>query len=1503
MIKEFIRRMKGFYPFLYKLYKENGSRVLDQADMFVNKVSIDEVGENDVKGFLGFIDSHIKENGDEDLKYKILAEVLQRVIPVNENINNRWEPLYKTLKEYHSRDFREHVPEKLRGKAFGGNKIIPIEKWKLKEDANLDEIKSFIRKMNPSVQKETERERTVEKIKEEVPDILENYIEHYDDETKRIKYSKEFLNIVCIFARNEEAKRAMIWDMQEITYRNICLLEEQLYSWATVFTIPMNMAVKRMQERYEDGVYNDLPNLKSFFASWPEGDFQDGLYKERLKERIYKDLSVMIKNAKEQFISEESQESVILEFRAVKGIPHSIWGHLADVCNKKYPALWETDSFFLVEMFDRVSETVIGYATCLDEVEDDRKVLIVTGIQPTTYFLSKMSTEDFLKIFEEGILEIKKEGEYQNIYLRENISNRMRLVSAAGKRYKELIRLKKKIEWPVPHADKSFDTVREIISTKSTSASKNLDNTNIQIPLTDKLLSKIQHYRFKWFFIWHLNRYFKLIDSPVLFRKLLKKKEKRMLEKAKSIDHELYNVLDEIINISEKYKKQKFTEKEKRKELNEKTYKTIAGLNTYFVSKGIMFFIECRVSYFPLLVSKEIIDKKIISIKDGRTFLFSIKTLLNAHPLATGWYGLLDDFTGYVYLNYSDFAVDAKAIKDILKNRKEFFRPKTRDIVIGTISEYLLRILGLDRKRREGRKTYINYLVEILERGKQRRYNYKWHKDRAIEFKDIDIRFIRKAFYNNNVKEIFKKRKDSVRVHELSHYNDFINNNFPDIENRDQRSKSEALAILASIALGPIPFYEVLRLSDRINATGSYQARLVLNAFSEFFDFDVKIDRNDHLKKSCSVSGEHEEYTKEALKRTRKIFEKLYDKSEEEIREAAKWAYKEIGKEDNIGELDEDIFSEKKREEKKGSKDDENQKRDTVSNIKTTTSKKLLSDKKDKERKEWKKIYIAPYGDKKYSLRWVQGYLKHMIDTVKQHRLGKIPGFSVSRSIPTYDSMIKNDYLKVSFLEKGLTGLLKYYIKKNQVVGRSTNYLDAAGGIGCAATEATVKYGIEGVKTFVADLKEWLPDDLVPEEAKRARESGKSRGVEDILSRQFTFFKGNIENIKLPEKMDIITNIAALQYTDNPLQVIVNLYNHLKENGILLTGYYVSGKNKKALDAFYDLLETLSILGATVTAKTTFIKNENMYLLKIAIVKNNTNNIKLNWLPEKSTISKVYDKRTRLSEKAIYYDNPENKPVVEFISLSVGKTPLEEFIQSNTYIIKTLLKDSNKNIMLRVPVEVIEMMDENNIKDFLESFQAEGSNGYIRLFYMSGDGKVSDDVYKKYELEKKPLPEDLKKSTKENTITLFSVLKGEIDSDEIGSKRDIDRLLKERLGPVSHKNTQVIPIGLQNDPTGLIRGSILGLRMIYIARQQKELDKIDKVFAQETLDQYRELCEVQGIEGFNLTHQDIIDLAIGGINELIRALKKVINLLPIVPIDSEVLREEYKHVREVILSA
>ncbi|MFH1791009.1 MAG: aminotransferase class V-fold PLP-dependent enzyme [Candidatus Omnitrophota bacterium] len=241
----------------------------------------------------------------------------------------------------------------------------------------------------------------------------------------------------------------------------------------------------------------------------------------------------------------------------------------------------------------------------------------------------------------------------------------------------------------------------------------------------------------------------------------------------------------------------------------------------------------------------------------------------------------------------------------------------------------------------------------------------------------------------------------------------------------------------------------------------------------------------------------------------------------------------------------------------------------------------------------------------------------------------------------------------------------------------------------------------------------------------------------------------------------------------------------------------------------------------------------------------------------------------------------------------------EEFLDQNGHLTKTIFKGT-EDVLVRVPVEAVEVIGPGNTVPFLRAIQ-NTPRGHVELYYASGTRRLTQDeqtaVLRKYGLREKPLPGGFKPA-RENTVSLFALLKGQVSGDEVEAKRDIDTLLSTSLGGVNPADTQVVPIGLQNDATGLVRGAVLGVQLLHIARYCRPPRRADtpfiNSFIRPALEQYAGVMSALGVPGTEgLSPGDLVDLAAGQPNARIAALKKLISLMPVVPVDPEVLRRVY----------
>ena len=234
----------------------------------------------------------------------------------------------------------------------------------------------------------------------------------------------------------------------------------------------------------------------------------------------------------------------------------------------------------------------------------------------------------------------------------------------------------------------------------------------------------------------------------------------------------------------------------------------------------------------------------------------------------------------------------------------------------------------------------------------------------------------------------------------------------------------------------------------------------------------------------------------------------------------------------------------------------------------------------------------------------------------------------------------------------------------------------------------------------------------------------------------------------------------------------------------------------------------------------------------------------------------------------------------------------------------SLLGDGNPDILLRIPLEAVESAGPDNARPFIEAFQ-EAPNCYIEIFKAESFDSSGEDLFARLGLEKKQLPEGFK-STRYNTVTLIPVHKNE----KMTASTLISCLGNMYTRPM---DTIISPLGLHKDPTGLIRSSLLGLKIMRITREILLMEEKGLPVTQEFKDEvqleimesFKEVCD-PGLRDTlaGLTPDDIIDLASSdNINKILEALNKLIKLLPIEPLDIEDVRRIYDHARRSIIAA
>ncbi|MDD3088594.1 MAG: glycogen/starch synthase [Candidatus Omnitrophica bacterium] len=238
---------------------------------------------------------------------------------------------------------------------------------------------------------------------------------------------------------------------------------------------------------------------------------------------------------------------------------------------------------------------------------------------------------------------------------------------------------------------------------------------------------------------------------------------------------------------------------------------------------------------------------------------------------------------------------------------------------------------------------------------------------------------------------------------------------------------------------------------------------------------------------------------------------------------------------------------------------------------------------------------------------------------------------------------------------------------------------------------------------------------------------------------------------------------------------------------------------------------------------------------------------------------------------------------------ALGKTEsMRVFIDDNrTFVNGVIGENSRRDKLLRIPIEVVELVGADNIRGFVEAFQRT-RHGYVEIYSLEKPEGVSDV----HGLIIKDLPDSLREEKRDrtNTVTIFPVFKGE----EISANRN------KRWGTVDPLKGIVSPVGYNYDKAGIVRSAFIGLRLSEVAANENY--GTNSNFVVFTLAEYMDLCLALGVSSgdFDITAQDLVNIARGDMKILTASLNKLIKLLPIIPYNAEELRIIYERAKKSI---
>lgn len=469
---------------------------------FAHKVLYDEVGPEEISNW--FQKPYFRGYSDV-LKEKVLVRVVRRIMSFSKRTVRRYPSVEKVIQEsLNIGDLREHVPEVLRGKNFGEGEdgAIFIEKWELKDGEKLDGMEAILSNIKPRDREEPEdREIVLDAIKE----ALTAYFKDYGDPDKKRACLEAFYR----FARGDEESLGKILQIRELDHKSLMFLEQcfkDIDGYGVLMKVPLHEIPETEWPRVATEEEQVNPKIKvkaltrSLTGIWKNKDTSErelvvnkslrgvtnevirekilpgikdpelqGYIEEHIKEgrsrtlsrneivkELFSGIYNIIEKEKRKFVYVKTDRKITLEFRAVKGIFHILWGYIAGLCVRNDYVLWKKENFFLLEIFDRGSKRIAGYVHLYEETINGEKVLFVPGVEPTTEFLSEVKAKDFYPVFERAILRLKAAGGYKRVYIPvaseaagEIASERTHILSLLKKKYKnaEIIKLPSKVEW------------------------------------------------------------------------------------------------------------------------------------------------------------------------------------------------------------------------------------------------------------------------------------------------------------------------------------------------------------------------------------------------------------------------------------------------------------------------------------------------------------------------------------------------------------------------------------------------------------------------------------------------------------------------------------------------------------------------------------------------------------------------------------------------------------------------------------------------------------------------------------------------------------------------------------------------------------------------------------------------------------------------------------------------------------------------------------------------
>jgi len=255
---------------------------------------------------------------------------------------------------------------------------------------------------------------------------------------------------------------------------------------------------------------------------------------------------------------------------------------------------------------------------------------------------------------------------------------------------------------------------------------------------------------------------------------------------------------------------------------------------------------------------------------------------------------------------------------------------------------------------------------------------------------------------------------------------------------------------------------------------------------------------------------------------------------------------------------------------------------------------------------------------------------------------------------------------------------------------------------------------------------------------------------------------------------------------------------------------------------------------------------------------------------------------------------------------SLGMTEgICSFIDSITACLGGIKNKQKTNKLIRVPLETLEGIGEEDARVLLKALKKENSSlgkVYVELFSTDTYVEIGAEEYEKFGIGKETLPKNFVMS-RSNTVTIIPVDKGEKFPANLNNRK-WDKLCYFGDDGIVNPllDTIVSPVGYNYDQAGLARGIFFGMMLTEIAAKRHTRNS---QFVSDLLAEFKKLYLSGGNDpdSFDLTEKDLVAMANGNIKTLVESLNKLIKLLPIMPVNVNEQLEIYEHAREAWIRA